>query len=373
MTKALRILQVDSGIHAWDGTLKYVKDISSALASRGHAVTIACPRGSIQARCADEIGLRKIAFEMRGANDWKQLPGLIRAVAGKYDVVHIHSPLDYVVPAVAARIVRVPAVVMTRHLPHPFASTRNAYICASLLYDRIIAVSSFVRNVMVESGVRPERIEVVPNGIAFTKPDPNAGLRLREELGIPRGAVLIAAAGRISPHKGFDVLLKAVHQLTHSGVAVYCAVFGAGPALDDLRSLAATLQLEARLRLPGFRSDVGDLWCAADIAVISSVWEAFGYTALEALSAGCAVVASRAGGLPEVVSADSAILTEPGDVEGLAAALRRLVLSPELRSRMRQAARQRASQFTLEANVTNIERVYSEVLYKEHRTGSGSG
>jgi glycosyltransferase involved in cell wall biosynthesis len=373
MTKALRILQVDSGIHAWDGTLKYVKDISSALASRGHAVTIACPRGSIQARCADELGLRKIAFEMQSANDWKQLPGFVRAVAGKYDVVHIHSPLDYVVPAVAARIVRVPAVVMTRHLPHPFASTRNAYICASLLYDRIIAVSSFVRNVMVESGVRPERIEVVPNGIAFTKPDPCAGLRLREELGIPRDAVLIAAAGRVSPHKGFDVLLKAVQQLTHSGVAPYCAVFGAGPALEDLRALAVTLQLEEKLRLPGFRSDVGDLWCAADIAAIPSVWpEPFGFVALEALSAGCAVVASRAGGLPEVVSADSAILTEPGDVEGLAAALRRLVLSPELRSRMRPAAMQRARMFTLDGNVTGVENVYAKLLGQRKSTNAAA-
>ena len=358
----LRILQVDSGIHAWDGTLKYVKDISSALASRGHAVTIACPRGSIQARCADELGLRKIAFEMQTASDWKQLPCFVRAVAGKYDVVHIHSPLDYVVPAVAARIVRVPAVVMTRHLPHPFASPRNAYICASLLYDRIIAVSSFVRNVMVESGVQPERIEVVPNGIAFTKPDLSAGLRLREELGIPRDAVLIAAAGRISPHKGFDVLLKAVHQLTHGGVAVYCAVFGAGPALEDLRALAATLQLEARLRLPGFRGDVDNLWRAADVAVIPSVWEAFGYTALEALSAGCPVIASRAGGLPEVVSADSAILTEPGDVEGLATAIRALASSPGLRNEMGHAARRRASFFTLEASVAGVERVYASIL-----------
>jgi glycosyltransferase involved in cell wall biosynthesis len=373
MIKVLRILQVDSGVHAWDGTLKYVRDISSALASRGHVVTMACPRESIQARCADELGLRKIAFEMRGANDWKQLPGLFRALAGKYDVIHIHSALDYVVPAVAARLGRVPAVVMTRHLPHPFASSRNAYICASLLYDRIIAVSSFVRNVMLESGVRPERVEVVPNGIALTKPNPSAGLRLREELGIPRDAVLIAAAGRISPQKGFDILLKAVRELALSGVALYCAVFGAGPVLEDLRALGATLQLEPTLRLPGFRSDVGDLWCAADVAVIPSVWpEPFGYVALEALSAGCAVVASRAGGLPEVVSADSAILTEPGDVEGLAAALRHLVLSPELRSRMRQAARQRAGQFTLEANVTNVERVYSEVLYKQHPTDNGS-
>jgi len=196
---------------------------------------------------------------------------------------------------------------------------------------------------------------------------------LREELGIPRDAVLIAAAGRISPQKGFDILLKAVHQLTQAGVAVYCVVFGAGPAFEDLRALAATLQLGARLRLPGFRSDVAGLWSAADVAVVPSVWpEPFGYVALEALSAGCAVVASRVGGLPEVLSADSAILTEPGDVEGLTAALRRLVLSPELRSRMRQAASQRARMFTLDANVAGVERMYAKLLERPKSADSAA-
>src|ERR1039458_440477 len=111
----MRILQVDSGVHAWDGTLKYLMDISASLARRGHTVTIACPPQSIQARCADKHGLQKVAFEMRGQNDWKELPHFVRVVAGKYDVVHIHSPLDYVVPAMAAKIGMIPVVVMTRH------------------------------------------------------------------------------------------------------------------------------------------------------------------------------------------------------------------------------------------------------------------
>jgi glycosyltransferase involved in cell wall biosynthesis len=302
---------------------------------------------------------------MRGQNDWKELPHFVRVVAGKYDVVHIHSPLDYVVPAMAAKIGMIPVVVMTRHLPHAFASRRKAYIGASLLYDRIIAVSNFVRNVLVESGARPERIEVVPNGVAVAPPDPEAGLRLRRELSIPQDAVLVGAAGRISPQKGFDVLLRAIHQLIHEGVAIYCVVFGAGPALEDLRAFAAKLHLEPVLRLPGFRSDVSSLWCATDIAAVPSVWpEPFGYVALEALSAGCAVVASRVGGLPEVVSADSALLTEPGDVDGLAGAIRSLVTSVELRSRMRQAATRRAGTFTLDANVTKVERIYLELLHR---------
>lgn len=361
-TMPFRILHVAGGLPGWGGTEKYVLDISAALASRGYAVTLACPRASLLAQRAETLGLRRIVLEMGSAFDWKQLTSFLRVLAGNYDIVHTHSPLDYIVPAIAARICRIP-VVMTRHMPQPFASARNAYICASLLYDRIITASSFVRTLLIESGARSERIDVVPNGIVPFSSDPGAGLRLRQELSIPRDAVLIAAAGRMSSDKGFDVLLKAVSQLNLSGVTLYCVIFGAGKVLQQLRTLSADLQVDSRVRLPGFRRDVHDLWCAADIAVVPSVWsEPFGYVALEALSAGCPLVASRVGGLPEVVSSDSGVLTEPGDVEGIAAAIRDLVLSPELRKRMHQAARKRAKMFTLDANVAGVEQVYASIL-----------
>lgn len=373
-TPPLRILQVAGGLPRWAGTEKYVLDITGALASRGHAVTLACPRDSVLARRADELGLRRIAFEMRSPYDWRQFPGFLRALAGNYDVVHTHSTSDYVLPALAARIGGMRGIVMTRHMPHPFASPRNARICAAVLYDRIIAVSGFIRAVLVESGARSERIEVVPNGIVPVDPSADAGIRLRHALAIPQDAILVAAAGRISPDKGFDVLLKAVGQLYASGVNLYCAIFGSGKDLERLRALAADLGIDSRVRLPGFRDDVYDLWRAADIAAIPSVWpEPFGYSALEALSAGCAVVASRVGGLAEVVSSESAILTEPGDVVGIAAAIRELASSPGLRGRMQEAARQRAKVFTLDANAAGVERVYASVLGRNDRLAVNAG
>lgn len=180
---------------------------------------------------------------------------------------------------------------------------------------------------------------------------------------------LIAAAGRMSSDKGFDVLIKAVHQLKLNGVTVYCAIFGAGKVLDSLRSLSTELQVDSHVRLPGFRDDVRDLWCTADIAVIPSVWpEPFGYVALEALSAGCAVIASRVGGLAEVLSPDSAILTEPNDAGGIAAAIRELSSSPQLLKRMQRAARQRATLFSLDSTVAGLEQVYADISAGQRRS-----
>jgi len=369
---SLRILQIASGLPRWAGTEKHVLDISTVLAGRGHFVTLACPGKSVLAQRAELAGLRSISIEMRSGYDWTQLPAFMRLMREGYDIAHIHSPLDYVVPAVAARIGRIPAVVMTRHMPYPFASRCSAYIASSVLCDRIIAVSGFMRTLLVQSGARNERVDVVPNGIVSASPNPDSGYHLRDALEIPRDAILIAAAGRMSPGKGFHVLLRALARLNSGPDAIYCAIFGAGQVLEELRVLSADLRLGSRVRLPGFRDDIHDLWCAADIAVIPSVEpESFSYAALEALSAGCAVIASRVGGLPEVLSLDSAILTEPGDVAGVADAIRDLIASADLRRRLQQAARERAKAFTLDASVTGIEKVYANVLGRRPRIAAG--
>lgn len=359
----LRILQIAGGLPRWGGTEKYVLDISSALRDRGHSVTVACPRGSVLAERAVLIGLQTVPFAMRSAYAWNQLPSLLRMMVGNYEVIHAHSPLDYLISGVAARIGRIPALVMTRHMPHPFASRRSAYVCTSILFDRTIAVSNFISRVLIESGARPERIEAVPNGIVPVDPNPHAGNRLRREFGIPKDAILVAAAGRMSPDKGFGVLLRAIRELRAFGTDVHCLVFGDGKILEQLRNLAADLEIASWVHLPGFRTDVHDLWCAADIAVVPSVEpESFSFAAVEALSAGCAVVASRIGALPEVVSPSSGILTEPRDVEELATAIRRLITSTDLRRGLQKAAAERARIFRLDANAENVERVYQGIL-----------
>lgn len=367
----LKILQVGSGMPGWAGTEKHILDISPALARRGHKVTIACRPGSEIERRAAPLGLPIVHLVMRRTHDWRQLPRFFRALRGRYDVVHIHSYRDYIVPATAARLARVPAVIMTRHLPHPFRNRLTAYLCSRVFFGAIIAVSQSIRRTLLSSGAKAERVFVVENGIDLSLWQGPGNSSIRFELGIPAGTFVVAAAGRLTPEKGFDVLLRALALVRSRGTDVACIIAGQGEQLPHLEQLRTELGLGSRVHFLGFRRDMPAVYAAADVVGVPSTWqEPFGYTVVEAFATGRPVIASRVGGIPEIVTPDTGYLTTPGDAEEIAQAIVALAVNPAVRVAMAEAARRRALEFSLDKCVQGIEVVY-EALRRRSPGRSG--
>lgn len=362
----LRILQVASGMRGWAGTERHIMDISPALAKRGHQVVVGCQVGSEIERQAEAAGLPIVHLEMRKPHDWKQFPRFVRALRGRYDVVHIHSYRDYIVPAAAARLVRVPVVVMTRHLPHPFRNALTAYVCNKLFYDGIIAVSDFIRGILIASRVPPERIVVVKNGIDPEPWQQAADVRLREELDIPASAFVVAAAGRLIPEKGFDIVIRAVAAARRRGVNAFCVIAGTGDGRTELERLSGELGVEPAMRFLGFRRDLPAIFSSSDvIAVPSSTFpDPFPYAVLEAFASGRPVIGSRIGGIPEMITEDVGYLASPGDVEEVRRAIVELAGDGEKRAAMGKKALQAAQAFTLDACVEGLETAYETLRRK---------
>jgi spore coat protein SA len=165
--------------------------------------------------------------------------------------------------------------------------------------------------------------------------DPLGRRRLRAQFEIGDQFVVLAVAHLI-PEKGIEVLLKALSKVPEE---VHAWIVGAGPEADRLKQVANGLT--GRVRLFGLQSDVLPYMQAADCLVCPSVWaEAFGLVNIEAMACELPVVASRVGGIPEIVeSGRNGMLVEPGDVSQLAAALTHLVEHTELRRQMGRQAR----------------------------------
>ncbi|MFN8223046.1 MAG: glycosyltransferase family 4 protein [Gaiellales bacterium] len=199
----------------------------------------------------------------------------------------------------------------------------------------IFVPSGYLRAVALAWGLDPARVSVLHNPAPVVPPLPP-----RTELrhGLARdGEILLAFAGRLTEQKDIDVLLRAVAEVP----GVHLALLGDGPERARVEDERARLGLSDRVRLlgSGDRNAVLRLFAAADVAVLSSRWENFPHTVVEALAVGTPVVATAVGGVPEiVVDGENGLLVPPGDVDAFAAALRRVCADDELRERLAAAA-----------------------------------
>ena len=231
--------------------------------------------------------------------------------------------------------------------------------------DRVICVSEGqAAKVRRWCGVAESRLRVIPNAArleAFSRQATDARSRLlsffHESF---QPDTIILAAGRLSPEKGFDVLLDAAASACkhHSGAGI--VLFGEGTERSRLEQQIQTHGLQGRVVLPGFRSDLDSLLPGADVVALSSHTEGLPNILLEASAAGLSIAATAVGGCPEVVAdGDTGLIVPPGQPTALADALCRLLADPALRSRMGAAGRQRMhDRFTFEAQA----RAYRELV-----------
>ena len=228
----------------------------------------------------------------------------------------------------------------------------------------IIAISNGVRDALIQSGVKAAKIRVVPSGIdlaPFTTPFDRAGERRR--LGIADDEVLVLQIAALAPHKSQIDLLRAAGIARARRDDLRFWIAGEGPLRAELEHQHRALGLGDAVRFLGFREDVTDLLRAADIFCVSSYLEGLGTSTLDAMAAGLPVVATRVGGIPEIVAdGESGVLVGARNPDALADAIVALAENPERRAAMGARARERARLFSADRTSEGTRRVYLEAL-----------
>jgi glycosyltransferase involved in cell wall biosynthesis len=340
-------------------------ELAEELRRRGHQVVPVGPAngvGWLSGRLR-ERGFQPGTFTLRRALDWGCALGLRDLLAHrKVDVVHGHEFTMAVYGAAAARMLHKPYVI-TMHGGQTVTKALRRRIALRWAFRRsrgTVAVSDQMGRFMEsELGLRRGFIRTVRNGIT---PRLGVGDRVRAELGLQPGEVLLVAVGNLYPIKGHRVLLDALKRMEENGVRGWrAAIAGRGQELEPLQQLARSHGITDRLHLLGYREDVPDLLAAADIFVMPSIWEGLPLALLEAMFSGKAIVATAVSGIPEAIaSGEHGLLVPPSDPAALADALARLARDPELRRRLGAAARARAvAEFTVERMADEYERLYA--------------
>lgn len=290
----------------------------------------------------------------------------------RVDIVHAHLYEPSLVGLSAALMARTPVRVMTRHHSDYHSRVdRHLHVfldrlCTTLSHA-VIAVSSHTADQLVRVEHAPAaKVHVVLNGIDFdrVKPgDPASRDKLRDELGVRDGYLLLTAA-RMHPEKGYEHLLSAMAEIRRRlDRPCLLGIAGTGPLEAHYRELAESLGVSDCVRFLGFRNDLPDLMLAADLFVLASVAEAFGLVIAEALYLGVPVVATRAGGIPEIVDdGRDGLLVPPGNSAALAAAVVSLLSDPGRRRSMATSGRDKiASRFRFDAMVRQYESLYDRL------------
>lgn len=314
-----------------------------------------------------EAHLELHILKTRGKNSLGNLPLLLRLIKKiRPALIHAHvwNPMACKYAFAAALLTGTP-IVTTEHDPFPLqGSHRQIYKNLTLRQTaRIITVSNANRELMCQ--LYPQfapKISTVHNGIepVRQKISLQQKLRLKKEV-FQSGPEtrIIFSAGALHPRKGFKYLIMAFHELAGKIDNVKLVIAGLGPTQPDLARLIKNLKLDKKTVLLGQRPDIAQLMQASDVFVLPSLKEAFGLVIIEAMQNGLPVIATRAGGVPEIISSEEfGLLVKPANKQALARALHKLLSHPELLQKLHDNGLKHWQDFSAERMARQTEAVY---------------
>ena len=359
-------LHIDSE-RTWRGGEQQVLYLTTGLARRGHGATVACQPGSPLAERAREAGLRVAEVRMRGEADFVAVLALRKLIRrGGFDIVHMHTSHAHSLGCAAAALARRGRSIVSRRVD--FGVARN--VLSMLKYhhgvDRFIAISEAIRQVLIAGGVDGERIAVVHSGIDLGRFEGVEPEGLREELGLAADAPVIGNVAAMADHKGQRYLVAAMPRVLEAEPQARLFIVGDGELRGPLESQVRELGLRDAVTFTGFRTDVPQWLAFFDVFVMSSHLEGLCTSVLDALALRRPVVASAAGGLPEIIIHErTGLLVPPKEPAPLADAIVRVLRDRELGRRLAEAGRRRVEEhFSAESMVEGTIAVYDGVMHE---------
>lgn len=314
-----------------------------------------------------------------GVADVKALAKLYRLMCRERPhIVHTHTAKAGFLGRLSARLAGVPIIIHTYHghiLRGYYGPLTSWFLrcmerALAFFTDGIIAVSEEVKRDLLLHGITsPDKITVIPLGFQL-EPFLNSEAHrdeFRHELGLNNTHRLVGIVGRIVPIKNHRLFLEAAATVAVEEPAARFIVVGDGELRPEMEEYARKLGIGERVIFTSWRRDLPRIYADLDVLAITSNNEGTPVSAIEAMAAGCPVVATRVGGVPDLIKeGETGYLAPPGDGQSLAAALLRLLRDPEAALRVGQAAQAVArDRFHAKRLTADMEGLYSHLLSEE--------
>ncbi len=360
MAEPLRIAHLGTQT-GWRGGEQQQTLLATGLQDREHSCLMICNSKGEMLRRAPELGLEVRGIRVRGEVGISSVTGTASALREfRPHVLHLHDAHAVLIGSLAAKLARVPAVVVSRRVDFRINS-RWKYTWA---IDRIIAISEAVRTVLCDCGISDEKIAVVHSGIDLAR---FAALPSRQEarraLELTDDQLVLGSVAALTDHKGHRFLLEGWPQVLAAHPQAVLLLAGTGELEDNLKKQAVALGARDSVRFLGYSKDVLGLLAALDVFVLSSHLEGLCTSLMDAMAAALPVVATTAGGIPEVVEdGKTGLLVPARDPGALATAIVEMLADPARRESYGRAGRESVKRFDCARAVEGTLAVYADVL-----------
>jgi len=307
------------------------------------------------------VTLHPLAF--RGDLDLGFIPKLRQIIRRERpDLMHIHSRRGDGLAALAGRLEKIP-LILSRRVDNP-----PRWLDLNLkfpLFKKIITISEGIRAVLLAAGVPAERVTCIPSAVDTVRHRPETERDwFRREFGLQDGQIAIGMIAQLIPRKGHDVLFDALPSVLTRHPKTRVLVFGRGPLEAELKQAVNDRSLDQAVIFAGFRNDLERVIPNLDLLVHPAWLEGLGVSLLEAAASGVPIVATRTGGIPEIVQDGvNGRLITPGDRQALTEAIDDLLEHPVRRLAFGDAGRRLAvERFAVGRMVEGNYRIYQSLL-----------
>jgi glycosyltransferase involved in cell wall biosynthesis len=352
--------------NTWRGGEQQVAYLVQALHEAGIHQGVLCPAGSALSTRTELRGVEVLAFQTRGPLG-VLLARHIAHVArnGNYTLIHTHDSHAHTAAVLAATVFGMPLpIVVSRRVDFPVSpGPLSKWKYNHPAVRRILCVSDEIRKITAPAIRNKNMLAVIRSGVDASRyTTANGRESLRRELGLTPEARLVGNLSALADHKDYPTWLRAAARLYAQDSNLHFVIAGSGPEEREIRQLISEMGLTSCVYMLGFRADVAEVMTALDVFMISSKTEGLGTIVIEAFAAGVPVVATRAGGIPELVEDGiNGILCPVGDEVALCASVRRIFEEPGLALRLGAAGKERAHRFSFRSTAAQTLEVYREV------------
>lgn len=350
------IIHVASG-REWRGGQRQVWFLAQQLGRLGVEQIVVTGSDTELARRLRLSGVPVRTAGWKAGIDPRVVPQILSELRKRPSVLHAHDAHALALAGICSWL-RPSPLVVTRRVDFPL---RNRFFWTRA--DRVIAISDAVADVLVQSGISRERISVIHSGIALEEIRKATPLGARDLLGLAPDTRVAVNVAALVPHKDHANLVAAAGHLANRQPNLHWVIAGEGELRPALETQIGQLGLQSRVHLMGHVASPERLIADADVFVMSSRQEGLGTSVLEAMALGIPVASTTAGGLPEMLGADSGLLVRPADPRALAEAVARILENRDLGVRLAEKARTSVLRFSDVRMAEEVRSVYRSIAH----------